>query len=208
MMRRVRVSALALVGACAPAGPTLTADEAETIVTAVGRGASGIDICSTEGRATFRAAVSAYSEARAAEGVVWPDFFGALGGDREMNGGELAVMGALIAGYVRADDLAGEAQQAAGLMNLSINLNDQRRLFREGMADACPEVMRLQQLMARQQVEAQRVEQRAQRLEERGDRERAYDLRQRYFNRAQGARAEMQSLMQTIEAKITAGQQS
>jgi len=207
-MRRVVMGALALVGACAPAGPVLSAEEAETIVSAVGRGASSVDICSVEGRTTFRAAVSAYSEARAADGVVWPDFFGALGGDREMSGGELAVMGAIIAGYVRADDLAGEAEQAARLMNLSLNLNDQRRLFRDGMEDACPEVMRLQQLMARQQVEAQRVEQRAQRLEERGDRERAYDLRQRYFNRAQGVRAEMQNLMQTIETKIAAGERT
>lgn len=203
-MRRVVVSALALVSACSAATPTLTAEEAETIVAAVGRGASNVDICSAEGRATFRAAVSAYSRAQAAEGVVWPDFFSALEGDREMGSGELAVMGGLIAGYVRSSDLAGEARDSARLINLSMSFGDERRVFRDGMEAACPEVMRLQQLMAREQVEAQRVEQRAQRLEERGDRERAYDLRQRYFNRAQRVRAEVESLTRTIQEKIGA----
>jgi hypothetical protein len=204
-MRRVVVGVLALLSACAPAAPTLTAEEAETIVNAVGRGASTVDICSAEGRSSFRAAVSAYSRAQAAEGVVWPDFFGALDGDREMGSGELAVMGAIIAGYVRSSDLAGEARDSARMINLSMSFGDQNRVFRDGMQDACPEVVRLQQLMAREQVEAQRVERRAQRMEERGDRERAYDVRQRYFNRAQRVRTEMQQLTQTIEEKISAG---
>ncbi|GAM99892.1 hypothetical protein U91I_03547 [alpha proteobacterium U9-1i] len=204
MMPRRWICAIA-VAACTPAAPlSLTPAEASAIVDEIGRGASTIDICTEAGRATFRAAVGLHSASREREGVVWPNFADSLGSDREMDGAELAVMGAIIAGYVGAEDLAGEAREGAQMIDLSVGLDDQRRVFRDGMQSACAEVMQLQQLMAREQVAAERAEQRAQRLEDRGDTERAYDVRQRYYLRAQQARSEMQSLMDTIEAKIAA----
>lgn len=206
-MRRVTTSVLVMAWAtwgCSPA-PSLTIEEAQAIVADVGRGASRIDICTDEGRATFRAAVRAYSAAQHAQGKVWPNAMGALGGEHMPDAGEVAVMGAMIAGYVNASDLSGDAQRFARMMNMSINLNDRRHLFRDGMAEACAEVMELQQLLAREQIDAEQAERRALRAEERGDEARAAEIRRAVYERAQRTRDDVARLSQAIEAKIAAG---
>lgn len=202
-MRRLAICVLA-AAACAPA-PSLTAEEARAIVIDVGRGAARIDICTEEGRATFRAAVRAYSAEQDDLGKVWPNPMGALAGDHTPDAAEIAVMGAMIAGYVQASDLSGDAQRVARMMNMSINLNDRRQLFRDGMRDACPEVMELQQLLAREQIDVEQAERRAARAEERGDRLRASEIRGALYERGDRLRDEVRRLTQAIEAKIAAG---
>ena len=206
-MRRVTTSVLVMAWAacgCSPA-PSLTIEEAQAIVADVGRGASRIDICTDEGRATFRAAVRAYFAAQLEQGEVWPNAMGALGGEHTPDAGEVAVMGAMIAGYVNASDLSGDAQRFARMMNMSINLNDQRHLFRDGMAEACAEVMELQQLLARGQIDAEQAERRAMRAEERGDEARAAEIRRSLYERAQRTRDDVARLSQAIEARIAEG---
>lgn len=204
-MRRLATSVVALVwaGACSPA-PSLSVEDARTIVDDVGRGAARVDVCTEEGRATYRAAVRVYSAEQAAQGKVWPNVMAALSGDHTMDGGEAAVMGAIIAGYVRASDLAGDAGRVSQMLNMSINLNDQRNLFRNGMRDACAEVMELQQLVAREQVYAGLMERRAARALERGDEARAREIRYDLYEHSQRIADDVQRLTTAIEAKIAA----
>ena len=200
-MKRALVLALA-VAACA-AQPSLTVEEAHAMIDAVGRGESTVDICTREGRASFRTAVRTYAEAQHEAGAIWPRLFGGPEAiDVAPDAGELAVMGGLLVGYVEPSDLRGDARRWASLLNMGMQLNADGRTFLRGMESACAEIMELQQLMAREQVETVRLQRSIQRATERGDHERASELRERHARRAVAVQRRVQRLIEQIEQKV------
>jgi hypothetical protein len=200
-MKRALVLAVALA-ACAPQ-PALTVEEAHTLIDAVGRGESPVDICTAEGRQTFRAAVGTYAQAQDEAGVIWPRVFGGPEAmDVMPDAGELAVMGGLFVGYVEPSDLRGDARRWAGMLDMGMRLNADGRMFMRGMESACAEVMELQQLMAREQMENARLQRAIQRAADRGDHERANELRERYARRAEDVQRRTARLIEQIEEKV------
>jgi hypothetical protein len=200
-MKRALVLAVALA-ACAPQ-PALTVEEAHTLIDAVGRGESPVDICTAEGRQTFRAAVRTYAQAQDEAGVIWPRVFGGPEAmDVMPDAGELAVMGGLFVGYVEPSDLRGDARRWAGMLDMGMRLNADGRMFMRGMESACAEVMELQQLMAREQMENARLQRAIQRAADRGDNERASELRERLARRAEDVQRRTERLIEQIEEKI------
>lgn len=172
------------------------------MIDAVGRGESPVDICTSEGRNSFRAAVRTYAQAQDDAGVIWPRLFG---GPEAMDvipdAGELAVMGGLFIGYVEPSDLRGDARRWASMLDMGMQLNADGRTFLRGMESACAEVMELQQLMAREQVETARLQRSIERATTRGDNERASELRERYARRAESVQRRAARLIREIEEK-------
>ncbi|HET9232434.1 MAG TPA: hypothetical protein VFO00_14195, partial [Vitreimonas sp.] len=200
-MKRALALAVALA-ACAPA-PTMTVDEARAVIDAVGRGDSPVDICTSDGRNRFRAAVRTYAHAQDEAGVIWPRLFG---GPEAMNvmpdAGELAVTGGLLVGYVEPSDLRGDARRWASMLDMGMQLNADGRTFLRGMEGACAEVVELQQIMAREQVEAFRLQRSIERATERGDHERASELSERYARRAASVQRRAARLIEQIQQKV------
>ena len=200
-MRGALLLAVALA-ACAPQ-PSLTVEEARVMIDAVGRGESPVDICTSEGRNTFRTAVRTYAQAQDEAGVIWPKLFGGPEAmDVMPDAGELAVMGGLLVGYVEPSDLRGDARRWASMLDMGMQLNADGRTFLRGMESACAEVMELQQLMAREQVEAVRLQRSIERAVDRGDHERALELRERYARRAENSQRRAARLMEQIQEKV------
>ena len=172
------------------------------MIHAVGRGESPVDICTSEGRNTFRAAVQTYAIAQDEAGAIWPRMFGGPEAmDVMPDAGELAVMGGLLVGYVEPSDLRGDARRWASMLDMGLQLNADGRAFTRGMESACAEVMELQQLMAREQVETMRVQRSIERAVDRGDDERANELRERSARRAESMQRRAGRLIEQIEEK-------
>ena len=191
-----------VLAACAPQ-PSLSVEEARLMIDAVGRGESAVDICTSEGRQTFRAAVRTYALAQDEAGVIWPRLFGGPEAMDEMpDAGELAVMGGLLVGYVEPSDLRGDARRWASMLDMGMLLNADGRTFMRGMESACAEVMELQQLLAREQIETLRFQRSVQRAEERGDAERVSELSERYVRRAEAVHRRAARLIEQIEEKV------
>jgi hypothetical protein len=200
-MKRALALALALA-ACAPQ-PDLTVEEARIMIDAVGRGENPVDICTREGRQTFRAAVRTYARAQDEAGLIWPRLFGGPEAmDVMPDAGELAVMGGLLVGYVEPSDLRGDARRWAGMLDMGMRLNADGRTFMRGMESACAEVLELQQLLAREQIETVQLQHAIERATERGDHERTYELRERYARRAEGVQRRVEQLIEQIEEKV------
>jgi hypothetical protein len=178
-------------------------EEARVMIDAVGRGESPVDICTSEGRNTFRTAVRTYAQAQDEAGAIWPKLFGGPEAmDVMPDAGELAVMGGLLVGYVEPSDLRGDARRWASMLDMGLQLNADGRTFLRGMESACAEVMELQQLMAREQVEAVRLQRSIERAVDRGDHERALELRERYARRAENSQRRAARLMEQIQEKV------
>jgi hypothetical protein len=85
---------------------------------------------------------------------------------------------------------------------MGMRLNADGRMFMRGMESACAEVMELQQLMAREQMENARLQRAIQRAADRGDHERANELRERYARRAEDVQRRTARLIEQIEEKV------
>jgi len=200
-MKKVAAICLALC-ACTPA-PEMAPEEARAIVEAVGRGAGGLDLCAADERARYRAAVRMHSASMAAQGVDWPDLSGASGRD-VADPDEIAVLGAMMLGWVKASDLKGEAGKLAKLLSLSTTAMPEAARLRRGAESACPEILALQRNLAGQAFDMQRLSREVDRARERGDAERVRDLAERFQRRQKVAQTQAEQLAKQIEAKVAA----
>lgn len=193
MMRIVwgSVLAAALTG-CGPSLPAMDAAEAEQVIVRFSNGADA-DVCTEGGRARLRAAVRAFSAAKAAAGEAWP---WSIEPEVEVDGpdqSQAAMMLAVSAGWIEAGDLQSGARIPVRLMQLgrSPELTQWRTL----MNDSCEDVVAMQRAFVSMHVEAERL----QRLRDRGaDGER----QQRQARRIERAQREFERRSEVLERRL------
>lgn len=198
-MRHALAAVLALTAsACVPAPTPMAATEASEVLELFAAGAAGEDVCTANGRARLRGAVRAYSAELARAGQIWP----ALGGENEggrLSGVEVAVMGALSAGFVEASDLSGPARALARQFRFAYWPSiDRPRL---AARVACRELQAMQQTAQRFEAERERML-RMQARNEPGARARA--LAQLQSRRLETSLRELHALAGAVTAKVEA----
>jgi hypothetical protein len=200
-MKKVAAICLGLC-ACTPA-PDMAPEDARAIVEAVGRGAGDLNLCAADGRARYRAAVRVHSASMAAQGVDWPDLSAASGRD-VADPDEIAVLGAMMLGWVKASDLKGKSGGLAKMLSLSTAAMPEAARLRRGAESACPEILALQRNLAGQMLDMRTLQREVDRARERDDPERVHDLADRVQRRQRVAQAQAERLAKQIEAKVAA----
>ena len=198
-MRRAVVAVLCIAtAACAQPLPEFTAAEARGVLERFAVGQAPADLCEPEGRALLRGAVRSYARAMEASGQPWPNIRTLGEGDTAgPTGIDVLALAALGAGFIEPNDLRGPTRILARHIARAYNgdLSDVRR----AVEVACPEVVELQQVLARAYIEDQRFEARMER-----DRRspRARERAERHVARMMRVRGEVYRLKAEIEAKL------
>jgi hypothetical protein len=198
-MRRAVVAVMIIAtAACAPRPPEFSTTEARGILERFAVGQAPADLCEPEGRAMLRGAVRSYARAMAESGQPWPNIRTLGEGDTAgPTGIDVLVLAALGAGFIEPNDIQGPARILARHIARAYNgdLSDVRR----AVDVACPEVVELQQVLARAFIEDQRFEARMDR-----DRRspRARECAERHVARMIRVRDEVHRLKAEIEAKL------
>ncbi len=183
-----------MLAACAPA-PDMAPEQARAVIEDFAAGRQEFDLCTDEGRAVLRGAVRVYSAAEARAGRMWPLIPEDTNDDFVFDSVNGSVLVAVAAGFVRVNDLHGEARRAARLLTLEhwFDVRDVRLATRL----ACPEMLRLQQTASRLVVETQRFERLSERRRRGGG---VGALRQ--YRRVEALQREMNALAATIQARL------
>jgi hypothetical protein len=200
--RAVAVALVWAAPACAPALPSISQTEARAVLERFAAGQAPVDVCEPEGRALFRGAVRSYARAMAESGQPWPNISTLGEGDSAgPTGIDVMVLGALGAGFIEPNDIRGPTRILARHIARAYNadLSDVRR----AVEIACPEVVEMQQVLARAYIEDQRFEARMARERDRRS-ERVERYARRHVERMIQVRDHVYRLKAEIEAKLEA----
>lgn len=200
-MRRAVVAVLCIATtACAPPLPEFTATDARDVLERFAVGQAPADLCEPEGRLMLRGAVRSYARAMEESGQPWPNIRTLGEGDTAgPTGIDVLTLAALGAGFIEPNDLRGPTRILARHISRAYNgdLSDVRR----AVEIACPEVVELQQVLARAFIEDQRFEARMERERDRRS-PRARERAERHVARMMRVRNEVYRLKTEIEAKL------
>ncbi|MEZ5961489.1 MAG: hypothetical protein R3C30_13860 [Hyphomonadaceae bacterium] len=138
-LQRLGASLLVLsAAACAPALPSMSAEEANTLIQGMSRGGAPVDVCTSEGQALFRSAVRTHARAMHDAGEAWPNFEGLEEGD-EVGADAVVVALGLTAGHIEPGDLQGEAR--GQVQRWALNAWPQLLQVRAHSAEVCNEMV-------------------------------------------------------------------
>jgi hypothetical protein len=199
-IRKIWVLLACALVACAPVGPPLTAEEAQTTLADFARGRAPADVCTPEGRALLRSAVRTHSKAQADAGVAWPDMSRLMNDDSaSFDNLDAFVIASVAAGFIEPSDLQGPARTISGFFQASYGaeFGDLRRSAQH----ACTEVFELHQIAARAAVEERRYAQARERAARRGPHE-VREIDARYGPRLERLARDFQRRSAALERKL------
>jgi hypothetical protein len=210
-MRRLLISLVCLLSACAPELTPMSKDEAENVLERFARGRAPTSPCTDEGRMLLRSAAHSYAEALYEEGRVWPDVESLMEADvdRDFNVSNLDafVLGAVISGFIKPQDLRGPGRSMTAFIHMAATHSPASPATPGQMQYACEEVFALHQASARYVLSSQRHRRSMDLAERRHDYRRIREIRQLYGRSDERAQREIMRLSEALQRKLASAPQ-
>lgn len=156
LLNSAAVGSGAVIDDIAAPAPSMSLGEAQWTIDQFARGRLA-DACTGEGRLQLRQAVRVFADHEVSEGRFWPSF----AADQEFppSNTELAVLGALMANVLEADDFGAALTQEARLHRDGPARGLAEADLNSALATACPQVIDFLGAVARGEFEARILDQ-------------------------------------------------